>query len=45
VTPAAKRQMGEVLRRFKPTKRRAEVRAVKSRTVADLLAAAERRRR
>jgi hypothetical protein len=36
---------GEVLGRIMPAKRRADGRAVKSRTVADLLAAAERRRR
>ena len=36
---------GEVLRRLETAKRRAEARAVKSRTVADLLAAAKRRRR
>ena len=36
---------GEVLRRIKPAKRRAEGRAVKSRTVADLLVAAQPRQR
>ena len=36
---------GEVVRRFKTARRRAEARAAKSRTVADLLAAADRRRR
>jgi len=36
---------GEVLRRFKTAKRRAEGRPLKSRTVADLLATADQRRR